>query len=192
MNSTEPLTGAHLRTYETIFQHPISHNLKWRDVHALFRELGKTEDEANGNVKLTRNGQTMVLHPHRGKDVSEHEARIFRSEMQGAVPQKIVPQEPEDYFRHARHGKDFSRGQEKPDSNKYFEPVAKALQASGPILLFGAGKGTSNEMDQFVAWLTLHHPEAAGRIIGSQIVDEGHLTEGQLLAKAREFYANQG
>jgi hypothetical protein len=27
-------------------------------------------------------------------------------------------------------------------------------------------------------------------MIGSQVVDEYHLTEDQLLAKAREFYAN--
>jgi hypothetical protein len=45
-------------------------------------------------------------------------------------------------------------------------------------------------MDQFVAWLKLHHPELAKRIIGSLVVDEPHLIDGQLLAKAREFYAN--
>jgi len=46
-------------------------------------------------------------------------------------------------------------------------------------------------MDQFVAWLKLHHPKLAKRIIGSLVADEHHLTEGQLLAKAREFYANE-
>jgi hypothetical protein len=48
----------------------------------------------------------------------------------------------------------------------------------------------SSEMDQFIAWLKTHHPEVAKRIIGSQVVDEHHLTTGQLLAKAREFYAS--
>jgi hypothetical protein len=47
-------------------------------------------------------------------------------------------------------------------------------------------------MDQFIAWLKLHHPEPASRIIGSLVVDEHHLTENQLLATAREFYANYG
>jgi hypothetical protein len=224
MNSSPPLTGSHLRTYNTIFQHPISHNLAWRDVHALFRQLGRVEDEPNGNLKVTRNGQTLVLHPPRTKDVAEtdelmalrhflqrsetappamnekethwllvidhHEARIFRSEMHGAVPQQILPHEPDDYFRHAHNSKDFSRGREKPDPNSFFEPVAKALQAAGQILIFGTGTGTSSEMEQFIAWLKLHHPEAAGRIIGSLAVDEHHLTKDQLLAKAREFYAN--
>lgn len=222
--TTPPLNGAHLRTYNTIFQHPISHNLKWHDVHALFRELGQIEEESNGNMKVTRNGQTLVLHSSRSKDVSEmdeimslrhfiersetilpetnerethwlvvidhHEARIFRSEMHGAVPQLILPHKPEDYFRHAQNSKDSSRGQEKPNPNTFFEPVAKALMDSSHILIFGTGTGMSSEMDQFIAWLKIHHAELSKRIIGSLVVDEHHLTEDQLLAKAREFYTN--
>lgn len=221
MNANTPLSNAHLRTYNTIFQHPISHNLKWLDVHALFREIGQVEEEPNGNFKVTRNGQTLVLHPPRSKDVSEmdeimslrhfierseamppetdethwlvvidhHEARIFRSEMHGAVPQQILPHKPEDYFRHAEGSKDFTRGEEKPDPNSFFEPVAKALATAGHILIFGTGTGMSSEMDQFVAWLDVHHPGLAERIDGSLVVDEHHLTDDQLLAKAREFYA---
>jgi hypothetical protein len=45
-------------------------------------------------------------------------------------------------------------------------------------------------MDQFVGWLKDHHPDLSKRVIGSVVVDENHLTVGQLLAKAREFYSN--
>jgi hypothetical protein len=121
--------------------------------------------------------------------IDHHEARIFRSEMHGSIPEQILPHEPEDYFRHAHNSKEVSRGQEKPDRNSFFEPVAKVLQAAGQILIFGTGTGTSSEMEQFVAWAKLHHPELAGRIVGSVTVDEHHLTTDQLLAKAREFYA---
>src|SRR5687768_10823067 len=69
--STPALTGSHRRTYDAIFQHPISRNLGWHDVHALFRQLGTIEEVANGKLKVTRNGQTLVLHPPRTKDVSE-------------------------------------------------------------------------------------------------------------------------
>jgi hypothetical protein len=223
MNSTSHLSGQHLRTYDTIFRHPVSHNLEWRAVHALLRHLGEAEEEPNGNLKVTRNGQTLVLRPSRTKDVStadevmalrhflerseaprgeakgeeahwllvidHHEASIYRCEMEGAAPRRILPHEPDEYFRHAHNSKDFSRGREKPEPNSFFEPVAKALQGAGRILIFGSGTGMSSEMDQFVAWLGLHHPEVAGRVIGSRVVDEHHLTEGQLLAKAREFYA---
>lgn len=220
--STSALTGSHLRTYKAIFQHPISHNLGWRDVHALFRQLGHVEEEANGNLKVTRNGEILVLHPPRTKDVSEtdevmtlrhflqrsdtippeakdaywvlvidhREVRIFRSEVGGTNPEQILPHEPDDFFRHAHNSMDFSRGKEKPDPNSFFEPVAKALQAAGQIVILGSGTGMSSEMDQFIAWSKTHHPELAKRIIGSVAVDESHLTQDQLLAKAREFHTH--
>ncbi|MGA2018253.1 MAG: hypothetical protein ABSH26_15005 [Opitutaceae bacterium] len=224
MNSTQPLNGSHLRTYQTIFQHPVSHNLEWHDVYALFRQLGHVEEEHNGNMKVARNGQVLVLRPSRTKDVADteelmalrhflersepvppeagaetahwllvidhHEARLFRSEMRGALPQQILPHEPDDYFRHAHHSRDFSRGQEKPDPNSFFEPVARALHGAGRILIFGAGTGSSSEMNQFIGWLTRQHPDLARQVIGTVVVDEHHLTEDQLLAKARDFYAS--
>jgi hypothetical protein len=223
MNSTASLTGSHLRTYDRIFQHPISHNLEWHDVHALLGKLGEVVVEHNGNLKVTRNGQSLVLHAPRTKDVAEmsevmslrhflersetvapvldekeihwllvidhHEARIFHTEMQGSVPQRILPYGAEAYFRHAKDSKTTSRGQEKPDPNTFFEPVAKALLPSGPILVFGTGTGTSSEMEQFATWARAHRPDVAKRIVGSLVVDEHHLSEGQLLQKAREFYA---
>jgi hypothetical protein len=223
LNTTQDLTGSHLRTYNTIFQHPVSHNLEWRAVRSLFDHIAEVAEQPNGNLKVTRNGQTMVLHTPRTKDVAEveelmelrhflersekapvaaagveahwllvinhHEARIYRSEMQGTIPQSIMPHEPTDYFRHAHNSKDFSRGKEKPDPNSFFEPVAAALREAGKILIFGTGKGTSSEMEQFVAWLGQHQPGIAARVVGSLVVDENHLSEGQLLSRAREFYS---
>jgi hypothetical protein len=222
MTTTATLTGAHLRTYHTIFQHPASHNLAWHDVHALFRQLGQLDEEPNGKWKFTRNGQILALHPPSTKDVADtdelislrhfltrsepagvaarpeaewlvvidhREARIYRSAAPGAVAQQIRPHAPEEFFRHAPHSKEFSRGQEKPDPASFFEPVAGVLNGAGKILVFGCGTGTGSEMDQFTAWVKLHRPELAKRIVGSQVIDEHHLTEGQLLAKARDFFA---
>jgi hypothetical protein len=223
MKSPPALSGPQLRTYERIFQHPISHNLGWHDVLAMFRQLGEVGVEANGTMKVTRNGQFIVLRPRPTKDVAEaeevmalrhflertetttpeakgagtdwlvvidhHQARLFRSVMQGGVPQQILPHEPGRYTRHEHHSRDFSRGKERPDPNNFFEPVAQALAGAGRILVFGTGTGMSSEMDQFTAWIKQHHPELSGRIAGSMVVDENHLIEGQLLGKAREFYA---
>jgi hypothetical protein len=223
MTPSASLTGSHLRTYNTIFQHPVSHNLEWRAVRALMGRLCDVTEELNGNLKVVRNGKTLIIHQHRTKDVAEveelmvlrhfieesegaqagtptaeaqwllvidhHEARIFRSEMKDAVPERVAPHEPEAFFRHAHNAKDFTRGREKPDPNSYFEPVARALSVGGRILIFGTGTGTASEMEQFVAWLGRHHPDIAKRVIGSQVVDENHMSDGQLLAKAREFHA---
>ncbi len=226
MNSNLPLTGSHLRTYETIFRHPVAHNLGWHDVYALFRQLGRVAEEPNGNFTVTRNGLSMVLHPPRTKDVAEtdelmglrrflersepapaaahesgaleanwllvinhREARIFRPELSGSAPQRIVPHEPEVDIGPEPHAKDFARRQKKTDPSGFFGPIAKALEATGRILVFGGGTGMASEMDQFVAWLKTHRPELAQRIVGTLVVDEHHLSDAQLLAKAREFYA---
>ena len=223
MNPLPALTGAHWRTYETIFQHPVSHNLGWHDVHALLRQLGQVEEEPNGNLKVTRNGQTLVLPPTRTKDVAEtdelmkirnflkrlektqfktneqearwlvvishHEARIFRFEIHGTVAEQIRPHQTDDAISHTHSFNGFSRGQEKPAPQSFFGPVADALKEAGQILIFGSGTGTANEMDQFVAWLKIHHPELARRITGAMIIDAHHLTDDQLLAKARDLYA---
>lgn len=226
MNSNAPLTGSHLRTYETIFRHPISHNLGWHDVHALFRHLGRVEEEANGNFRVTRNGQSMVLHPPRTKEVAETEelmalrrflerseppapapneksapaahwllvinhceARIFRPELSGSAPERIVPHEPEVDIGPGARAKDSARRREKTDPSGFFGPIAKALDAARRILVFGGGTGKASEMEQFVAWLKAHRPELAQRIVGTLVVDEHHLSDAQLLAKAREFYA---
>jgi hypothetical protein len=223
LNTTQTLSGSHLRAYNAIFQHPVSHNLEWRNVRELFNHIAEVVEQPNGNLKVTRNGQTMVLHTPRTKDVASveelmelrhflqrseaapagapagdpnwlvvidhREARVYSSEANGSEPVRIMPHEPSAFFRHAHNSKDFARGKEKPDPNSFFEPVAAALKGAGRILVFGAGTGTSSEMELFVAWLGQHRPLVAARVVGSVVVDENHLSEAQLLSKAREFFA---
>ena len=43
-------------------------------------------------------------------------------------------------------------------------------------------------MEQLHAELKHHHRDLARRVVGSVVVNETHLTENQLLARAREFY----
>jgi hypothetical protein len=220
MNPPSELTGAHLRTFQTIFQHPASHNLGWHDVHALLRRLGEVEETANGNFKVTRGGEVLVLPTHRTKDVSttdellklrhflersqkasvdavapesrwllvinHHVARIFRSEAHGTTAEDILPQERSE---NARGNPDFTRGGEQPDPHSFFPVVAKALKEAGQLLVFGSGTGLANEMNQFVGWLRIHDFRLFARVSGAVVIDEHHLTDAQLLAKARAFYA---
>jgi len=44
-------------------------------------------------------------------------------------------------------------------------------------------------MEHLVAELKAHHPELAARVAGTVVVNEQHMSDDQLLAEARAFYA---
>lgn len=56
----------HQRTLELIFKRPVSGNVRWDDVEALFKALGATVEEAEGSRVLVRLfGDRQVFHrPH--------------------------------------------------------------------------------------------------------------------------------
>jgi hypothetical protein len=108
----------------------------------------------------------------------------------GSSPDRIVPHDPEGSGRHLHYVQDDSNGQRRPEDKGYYEAIAKALQGARAILLFGSGTGAASAMEQLASHLAGHHKDLAGRVAGSIVVDEHHSTEGQLLAKAREFYSN--
>ena len=179
-------------------------------------------EEGNGNLKVTRNGQTLVLHRPRGKDLADkkelmhvrhflersetlapipatagthllvvidhREARIFSTEMHGSVPQRIMPYDPFGFDRDLHYNQDDANGQRKPEKKAFYEAVAKTLTGAKQILIFGTGTGNSSAMEVLVAELKQNHHDIAQHIIGTFAVDEHHLTEDQLLAKARELF----
>jgi len=121
------LRGSHRRTYDAIFRHPAARNLDWRDVRSMLGALAEVVEEPNGNLKVTRNGETLVLHASLDKDIAKEElmeirhflerseaaapeaealgahllvvidhrqARIYKTEVHGSVPQRITPFDP--------------------------------------------------------------------------------------------------
>jgi hypothetical protein len=121
--------------------------------------------------------------------IDHRQARVYRTEMQGSLPLRITPHDPAGSGRHLHHVEDDHSGQRKPEPKAFYEAVARALRGARQVLLFGGGTGASSAMDHLLAELKQNHPDLAARVVGSLVVDEPHLTENQLLAKAREFYA---
>jgi hypothetical protein len=222
MQST--LSSSHQKTYQHIFQHPMPHNLQWRDVWSMLgamTDVNSVEDE-KGNLKASRNGQTLSLHRPRGKDLADakelmhvrhflersgaptpspaaegthllvvidhRQARIYSTELHGSVPKRIAPYDPFGFGRDLHYNQDDSTGQRKPELKSFYEAVAKTLQNAKQIILFGTGTGSASAMEQLLLNLKQHHKDIAGRVVGSVAVDEHHLTEAQLLAKAREMF----
>jgi len=120
--------------------------------------------------------------------IDHQEARVYHTEVHGAVPQKIVPFDPHGYGKHLHSAHEWSDGKRQPERKSFYEAVAKTLRGADQILLFGSGTGRSSAMEQLVADLQAHHSEVAEKIIGAVVVDAHHTSENQLLAKAREFY----
>jgi len=218
------LKGSHRRTYDAIFRHPVARNLGWPDVRSMLGALAEVLKEPNGNLKITRDGQTLVLHPSLDKNVAgidelmqirrflerssaaspeaeaegthllvvidHRQARVYETEVHGSVPQRIMPYDPGGFGRHLHYVQDDSNGKRKPERKSFYEAVAKTLKGAEQILIFGSGTGASSAMEHLLAELELHHGDVAKRIVGSIVLDETHLTEDQLLARARDFYAS--
>ena len=219
------LTGSHEKVYQRLFQHPMPHNLQWREVRAMLEAIGDINavEDDKGNVKLARGGQTLVVHRPRGKDLADkqelmqirhflersvaapaapppagthllvvidhREAKIYSAELRGTVPQRIMPYDPFGFGRDLRYNQDDSNGQRKPEQRSFYEAIAKTISGGQKILLFGEGTGASSAMEQVILNLKEHHPDIAKKVVGSKVVDLHHLTEGQLLAEAREMFA---
>ncbi len=218
-----PLSGVHQSTYEAVFQHPIARNLQWRDVRSMLSAMADVTEEHNDNVKFTRNGQTLIVHPPRRKDFSDvqelmnirhflersaapsptgaaeginllvvidhREARIFKTELHGAVPQRLSAYDPHGSNRYLHNVDADANGQRKPELKTFYEAVAKTLTGAQKILILGSATGSSSAMDHLVADLKQNHPDLAKRVVGTVVVNEQHMTEDQLLAEARAFYA---
>ncbi len=126
--------------------------------------------------------------PHLLVVLDHREARVYRTEIKGAVPERITPFDPHGYGAHLHTSDEHTDGKSQPAPKSYYEAIAKTLRGAEQILLYGSGTGKSSAMEQLVADLTEHHADVAGKIIGTVKVDASHITENQLLAKAREFY----
>jgi hypothetical protein len=222
------MSGTHRKTYDRVFGHPMPHNLQWREVWTMLEAIdgAETIEDENGNIKVSRNGQSLMLRRPRGKDLADkrelmqvrhflersgaqppnataatapgthllvvidhREARIFSTELHGAVAQQITPYDPHGFGRALHYNQDNSNGQRKPELKSFYEAVAKTLHGARQILMFGTGTGASSAMEALLIDLKHNHADIAKRVVGSVAVDEHHLTEAQLLAKAREFFA---
>jgi hypothetical protein len=143
-----------------------------------------------------KHGGTAIPSPHAGIHllvvIDHHEAKIYRTELRGGVPQHIEPYDPHGHGKHLHSRNDETDGKRQPERKSFYEAVAATLRGADQILIFGSGTGESNAMDQLLADLKRNHKDVAGHIAGSIVVDMHHRTEGELLAQAREFFLSLG
>ena len=220
------LQGAHQRTFDAVFAHPIARNLAWRDVCSMLEAMTDVvQEEHEGTLKVSRNGRMVLLHRPTRKNMSdvqelmdlrrflEHSvlpvpqpravgvhllvvidhrlARIYKAELHGSLPQRVLPYDQNGAGRHLLHHAEDANGQRRPERRSFYQAVAKTLLNAEQILLFGSGTGASSAVAELLTELQRSHKNIAARVAGVVVVDHPHLSEDQLLAKAREFYGSR-
>ncbi len=84
------MSRKHQRTLEALCAHPVSANIKWRDIEALFRELGAEITEREGSrVAVILFSEVRVFHrPHPGPATDKGAVASIRNwlEMHGVKP----------------------------------------------------------------------------------------------------------
>ena len=117
-------------------------------------------------------------------------ARIYKADLHETVHDCIIPYDANGLGRHLHYVQSESNEQRQPKRKSFYDAVAKTLHSAKKILLFGSETGAGSPMDQLFTELRRNHQALARRVVGSIIVNEPHLTEIQLLGKARAYYAS--
>jgi hypothetical protein len=71
-------TGQKRRTLDAIFQHPLSHNLEWREVVALMESIGSATEKRDGEFSLQAGDQYFSMKKPHAKDVAGAEVMALR------------------------------------------------------------------------------------------------------------------
>ena len=84
--SSEPqhLNNHHRTTLAKIFQHPVSHNLEWKDALSLLEAVAQVEEKHDGKFTVTLGDETETFERTKHKDLSAQEVLDLRR-MLGAV-----------------------------------------------------------------------------------------------------------
>ncbi len=169
------------RNGKTLLVHPPKRK-DFSDVHELMKIRSFLEQSEAPEPKAAGGLHLLVVIDHR-------EARIFKTELHGSTPQRITPFDPHESRRHLHYVADDSNGQRRPELKSFYEAVTRTLGGAEKILILGTATGSSSAMEHLVAELKEHHPDLARRVVGTIAVNEHHMTEPQMLAEARAFYA---
>jgi hypothetical protein len=95
------LSKSHRQTLDSLFAHPIAHNLEWRDTIALFARIGTVEHLPNNETSIRIASEHQMLRPPHSKDLTTEEImalRHFLTRAGWSMEHKQVPQAATDFL----------------------------------------------------------------------------------------------
>ncbi|MEH1795919.1 hypothetical protein [Nostoc sp.] len=109
------------RNGETLTVHPSKHK-DLSDIHELMQIRHFLERSTLPAQAIIAEGvHLLVVIDHR-------EARIYKTELHGSVPERIVPYDPDGSHRHLHNVDDDANGQRQPELKPFYEAIARSLQ----------------------------------------------------------------
>jgi len=90
--TAEHLGREHARTLRQLFQHPLSHNIEWRQVRSLLEAVGSVTEDHNGHLHVTINGESYTAHQPQHKDMADVQILIDLRHFLERVG--VTPQDP--------------------------------------------------------------------------------------------------
>src|SRR5580704_12868735 len=97
--------------------------------------------------------------------IDHQEARVYGTEVHGAVPVSIVPYDPHGYRKHLHSAHEWTDGKRQPERKRFYEAIAKTLRVAGQVLLFGSGTVRRSAMEMWLTDLKTQLPDVAERNI---------------------------
>lgn len=88
-----------------------------------------------------------------------------------------------------RHDRDVA-GQRAPRDHDYLARITAAMAEADAVLLLGHGSGESDMRQVLLHYLETHRRDLLERIVGIETLDDGGMSEAELLAVAREHFGN--
>jgi hypothetical protein len=153
----------------------------------LLEEAGVSPDHPVADAVSPRGDQShrLVLH------LNHHHTDVFRLEgddVEHAVLRPHGVWGSDQNLTH-RHDRDVA-GQRAPIDADYLARITAAMADADAVLLIGHGTGESDMRQVLLHHLQSHRRDLLAHIVGIETLDDGGMSDAQLLAIAREHFGN--
>lgn len=123
--------------------------------------------------------------------VDFHRTRVWSTDAApGTAPHTLLPYDLRGYFHHVAHFRENPYGVYEADSPEYWKHLTEFLAGVGEALVLGHGKGKARASQHFLDYARTHRPDLAAKVVADLRVDVADLSEGQILALARDFFGS--
>lgn len=120
--------------------------------------------------------------------LDHQEARVYATESSGSIGVRFTPVDQQGHTSHVHSAHDYRSHAEVTNHDSYYLAISQSLIDADQILVFGSGEGSSSAQDKFVKFLKEKQPKIHDAIVGIHKIDASHMSENELLAKAREIF----